>query len=392
MMQMCKLGDIAEIITGSTPSKTLEAYWQNGCIPFITPAELSEYVEFAREPEDYITHEGLEKARLIPKNAVLVCCIGSLGKLGIAPRELVTNQQINSVVFDEKKVYYRYGAYALSRVKPEMERLSAATTVSIINKSSFSNIKIPVPPLSIQRRIADTLDKVQELIDKRKQQIELLDEFLQSVFLDMFGDPGANPKGWVVDKLGCHTSLVSSGSTPRGGSKVYTSQGIPLIRSQNVLMNQLSYEDVAFISKEIHEQMRRSQVRANDVLLNITGASIGRVALYKGEDCKANVNQHVCIIRLKESLVPEYVAYFISTPYMQARIQRQNAGATRQALNYSQIKDFDIVIPPLEQQKRFAQIYGMVEEKKDVMMLSLSKLKKMFNSIMQRVFRGELFG
>ena len=129
MMQMCKLGDIAEIITGSTPSKTLEAYWQNGCIPFITPAELSEYVEFAREPEDYITHEGLEKARLIPKNAVLVCCIGSLGKLGIAPRELVTNQQINSVVFDEKKVYYRYGAYALSRVKPEMERLSAATTV-----------------------------------------------------------------------------------------------------------------------------------------------------------------------------------------------------------------------------------------------------------------------
>ena len=105
------------------------------------------------------------------------------------------------------------------------------------------------------------------------------------------------------------------------GQSTYLNSGIPLIRSQNVLMNKLVLDDVAFISDETHQNMKRSQLMNNDVLLNITGASIGRVAVYEGENYGANVNQHVCIIRLTKELEPYYVSYYISSQRFQHEIK-----------------------------------------------------------------------
>src|SRR5699024_11648087 len=106
------------------------------------------------------------------------------------------------------------------------------------------------------------------------------------------------------------TSLVTSGSTPRGGRKSYLKEGIPLVRSQNVLWNRLCLEDVVFISEETHNNMKRSQLKNRDVLLNITGASIGRSVVYEGESYNANVNQHVCIIRLNKYINSYYLSYY----------------------------------------------------------------------------------
>lgn len=135
--------DVAKVITGKTPSK-LEDDNFGGEIPFVTPTELNGSVYVSDSPQT-ITEKGASKLKLVPKDAVMVCCIGSLGKLAIAAREVATNQQINSVIFDKAKVYSKYGYYCLSRLKPIMESLASSTTIAIINKSNFESLEIPLP-------------------------------------------------------------------------------------------------------------------------------------------------------------------------------------------------------------------------------------------------------
>jgi type I restriction enzyme S subunit len=254
--KVVRLGDVADIVTGNTPSKSNDEFWTNGIIPFVTPGELkynsTNYVESA---SDNVTELALSTARAIPKNSVMVCCIGSLGKLGIASRDLITNQQINSVVFKEEVAHYKFGYYAISLLRNEMEKIAPSTTVKIINKTLFSNLQISLPPLDIQKKIADTLDKAQELIDKRKEQISALDKFLENLFLDMFGDPVNNPMGWEVKRLKSISTKILSGNTPKGGNQVYVDKGITFFRSQNVWRNKLILEDIAFIDEKTHKSM-----------------------------------------------------------------------------------------------------------------------------------------
>jgi len=157
--------------------------------------------------------------------------------------------------------------------------------------------------------------------------------------------------------LGQLTRKITSGSTPLGGSATYLGAGpVMLVRSQNVHMNRLDLSDVAYISDETDGGMNRSRLEFDDVLLNITGASIGRVARFDLHT-RANVNQHVCIIRPKPDLLcSRYLTYLISSPSFQRNIDRLQHGGTRQALTYELIRDFDIPLLPLPEQKRIAAI------------------------------------
>ncbi len=152
-------------------------------------------------------------------------------------------------------------------------------------------------------------------------------------------------------RLGDHCEKIGSGSTPRGGHKSYVSNGIPLIRSQNVLMRSFTREGLARVTQATNEEMAATEVKRGDVLLNITGASIGRVCVVPDEICPANVNQHVCIIRCGPDLDPDFVATFLSTPEFQKFIMDTQAGGTRQALTKSDIEDFRVPALPIDQQK-----------------------------------------
>lgn len=153
-------------------------------------------------------------------------------------------------------------------------------------------------------------------------------------------------------RLGDHAAKIGSGQTPRGGHHSYASKGIPLIRSQNVLMGAFTYEGLAFISDAIDDEMEGSRVQQGDVLLNITGASIGRVCVVPDEVCPANVNQHVCIIRCTESLLPDYLAALLASRELQDKIWESQAGGTRQALTKQIVEDFVIPWRPITEQRR----------------------------------------
>lgn len=251
----------------------------------------------------------------------------------------------------------------------------------------LSSATIPVPPLPEQRRIVDLLSRAESIVRLRREAEKKAAELIPALFLDMFGDPATNPKGWPVAKIGDLATLVTSGSTPRGGSEVYVDEGPYFIRSQNVLMNRLDLSNVAHITSAIHKQMERTSVATGDVLLNITGASIGRVAWVEHLDSNANVNQHVCIIRLDPMRsIPSYLSVCLSMPYYQMFINTVQAGASRQALNHVQVRSLAVLHPPKSLQEQFADHVRSIDSIQNEQSTATTKAQATFDALLANVF------
>lgn len=176
----------------------------------------------------------------------------------------------------------------------------------------------------------------------------------QTAMADLAHDkyPFPLPKGWAFVRLGQITNKIGSGSTPRGGREVYVKEGVPFLRSQNVWNDGLHLDDVACITPEEHERMSGTAVLGNDVLLNITGASLGRCALVPSEFGEANVSQHVTIIRLTDPQVREYLHLCILSPYTQSMIWGRQVGMAREGLSKKVLEQFEIPLPPVAEQHR----------------------------------------
>ena len=293
------------------------------------------------------------------------------------------------VVKAKENVYIKYLYYYLNY--KDLSKYVTGTTRGKINRKSLGKINIKLPNKRDQLKIIKILDLIDDLKQKRKQQIEALSALKQSIFVDMFGTVKTNNYSFKKSKLGDFALLVTSGSTPKGGSASYLKEGVPLIRSQNVLWNELRLEDVVFISEETHKNMKRSQLNNRDVLLNITGASIGRSVVYRGADFEANVNQHVCIIRLNEYINPYYLSYYFANEEFQKNVVNKNIGATRQAFNYTQIKNFDILVPDLSLQNAFEDKVKQVDKQIDLLSNSLEQVNLLYDSILHKAFNGEIF-
>ena len=239
----------------------------------------------------------------------------------------------------------------------------------------FLSMRVVCPPLDEQQTIAQFLKAQDRLFRKfirnKRRLIALLKEQKQNIINQVVTrglDPnakfkpsgvewiGAIPEHWEVRRLKFLATKFGSGVTPRGGATVYEKHGIPFLRSQNVHFDGLKLEDVAYISKEIHAEMRGTHVLPRDVLLNITGASIGRTCSVPEIFGEANVNQHVCIIRPKiNKITSGYLSKFLSVPIVQQEILFEQNGASREGLTLDAIKSIWIVIPPFTEQQDIIQ-------------------------------------
>ena len=239
-----------------------------------------------------------------------------------------------------------------------------------IGMGVIENLPIVAPSIEEQISIAAYLDRkttqIDNLISKKQKFIELLKEeraaiINQAVTKGLNPDAsmkdsgiewlGEIPEHWEVKRLKFLVNKVGSGVTPRGGASVYQKDGIPLLRSQNIHFEGLKLDDVAYISEEIHNEMSGSKVKPNDVLLNITGASIGRCCIVPFDFGEANVNQHVCIIRPNRQIESGFLHNYISSDNGQAQIFSSEKGISREGLNFEQLKGFQVLLPPISDQK-----------------------------------------
>ena len=196
---MARLGDIGKIITGNTPKTSESDNYSSNDIAFIKPSDIPENeIAILSDAEFYISESAREKARILPSGSILITCIGIIGKVAITDIECAFNQQINAIIPYMDKCNPQYVAYSIQYLKPQLQTIANAAVVPILNKSQFSDIEIPLPPLDEQRRIAAVLDKVSGLIAKRRAQLDKLDELVKARFVEMFGEPKQNPMKWPV--------------------------------------------------------------------------------------------------------------------------------------------------------------------------------------------------
>lgn len=198
------------------------------------------------------------------------------------------------------------------------------------------------------------------------------------------------PEDWEVVSLGLITKKIGSGSTPRGGEKVYTDKGIPFIRSQNVFNDSLQMDSLKYISDEIHYKMRNTVVLPNDVLLNITGASIGRSCVVPSYLKEGNVNQHVCIIRPNENLHSSYLQLFLSSFLGQKNIYKEQVGGNREGLNHSSVRAIKIPLPPLPEQRKIATILSTWDKAIRLLEGLIAKKQQLKKGLMQQLLTGKV--
>ena len=231
---------------------------------------------------------------------------------------------------------------------------SKGVSYPAISSQELKEIVLTIPPLPEQTAIAQFLDQktaqIDTLIAQKQRLISLLKEERMAFINEILSDGSFPLKKlkYVVDKIG-------SGVTPSGGANVYQLSGIPLLRSQNVYFDGLRLEDVAFISEKIHDGMKNSKVFAGDILLNITGGSIGRCYFVDENLGEANVNQHVCIIRPSDKVITKYLYLLLSSESGQKQIDEYQTGANREGLNFEQLKNFIFPFPPLETQQKIVE-------------------------------------
>ena len=190
---------------------------------------------------------------------------------------------------------------------------------------------------------------------------------------------------WEQRKLDDVTVKIGSGKTPSGGENAYVDAGIPLIRSQNVNDNKVDFEDIVYIDESTDKLMMNSRVFANDVLLNITGASIGRSAVYKGLD-EANVNQHVCIIRPIEGYHPDFIQLNLASDRGQKQIKSSQAGGGREGLNFQQIGKMEFVFPTLDEQKQIGNYFNNIDHLITLHQREYEKLQELKKFMLQNMF------
>ena len=197
---------------------------------------------------------------------------------------------------------------------------------------------------------------------------------------------------WEKCKLGELTTKVGSGSTPKGGNAVYTSVGHCFVRSQNVGMGYLILDDIAHIDDDIHQKHKATELSEDDVLLNITGASIGRTAIATKEIEGGNVNQHVCIIRANSKVSPKFLCNYIQTKKIQNYIRSLQTGGSREGLNFDQIRSFPISLPSIAEQNKIAQLLDKLNERIATQNKIIDKLQSLIKGIAQHCIRELING
>ena len=278
-------------------------------------------------------------------------------------------------------------------IKYDFEKLNTTVTIPSLTKANLLKIEMCVPDKEVQDRVVKILEKIEEAIAYRRQQLMRLDNLIKSRFVEIFGDPITNSYGWNKMVLRDLAYVIQSGNTPKGGKQVYVNSGITFFRSQNVWRNRIELEDIAYIDEKTHKKMHRTSLRKNDILITKTGrfntenSSLGRAAMYQGDDNQANINGHVYLVRLKEVINPNFVLFILTTDEYREYIRRVCVGGIdKRQINKEHLEEFPIILPPTELQNQFADFVQQVDKSKVVIQKSLDETQELFDCLMQKYF------
>ncbi len=384
--QMRPLSECGQILSGGTPSKGEASYW-GGDIPWFSSKEIRTFE--LRDSERHVTAIGAENGtKLVPPGTVLFVVRGmSLAnefRVGLTTVAATFNQDVKALI-PAADVDGRYLVRCLhwqaSRVIGATQQSSHGT--KRLPAQVFENIEIPVPPIAEQRRIADILDKADTIRSKRKEIVLLVEELLRSTFLEMFGDPVTNPKGWPEAPMGELLGFLTSGS--RGWAKHYSDSGDMFLRIQNVKRDRLDLSDVAYVQAPDSAEARRTLTAPGDVLLSIT-ADLGRTAVIPASIERAFINQHLAILR-PHGVGSEFLSAFLASEGGQRQFRKLNKGGTKAGLNFADIRGVRVMLPSDDLQCAFARAKGQIRDLEARLSAAAAQGDWLYHSLVHDSFR-----
>jgi type I restriction enzyme S subunit len=260
-----------------------------------------------------------------------------------------------------------------------------------LTKTSLNSIQIPLPPLPQQQKIANILDAADALRQKDKALLAKYDELTQALFLDMFGDPVSNPKGWEMIKLegfcefenGDRSSNYPSGDEVKSSGKLFLSSG-------DIKKGRFIVKDSKFISNDKYNSLKRGKCYRNDVLMTLRGNGTGKSAIFDCEYEEGFINAQMVIIRPNNKCDPNYLVLQLNNPVVFKRLISFNSGSAQPQLSAQSVKEFKVFVPPVNLQNQFAERVKVIEQQKAIAQKSLEKSEELFNSLLQKAFKGEL--
>mgnify|MGYP000601577439 FL=1 len=368
-----QLSEIADLITKGTTPTTLGYEFKDEGVNFLKIECFDENGAFLESKVTHISEECHKKLKRSQLKAgdVLFSIAGAIGRVAIVTEEMIpanTNQALAIIRISDEQVYLPYIKLILTSpiVIEQFERKKQGVAQLNLSLKDINEISIPLPNKDKQIELAELFDKVADIIVKRNMELTSLDNLIQARFVEMFGDPVQNTKGWNIDTCKNLTSKIGSGATPKGGRESYGTEGISLIRSMNVYNNRFEYKDLAYITDEQADKLSNVTIEENDVLLNITGASVARCCAVPKELIPARVNQHVAIVRCKDRLLPEFLCSMFTEDSYQRLLWSiaTSGGATREAITKQQIEDLVLIVPPIELQQQFVDFCKQVNKLK----------------------------
>lgn len=373
---------VATIETGTTPPKEKEEYYEGGTYLWVKPDELNGLTPIL-DSKEKLTEAGRTVARVVPEGSVLVCCIGTIGKIGVAGCDLSTNQQINAVVFDRAKVITpAFGKYVLSSLEQEHIRISNRVVVGIINKNSQKGIAIPIPPLPEQQTTAaylnDKTGKIDALIKKKERLIELLKE-QRTAIINQAVTKGINPDvkmkesgiEWIGDipehwnRTKIRYEVMAGRMQHQDGnhgelhptSADYVDDGIPFIMANNINDGEVDIRDCKFITKILADTLRVGFAKEGDVLLTHKG-TIGRVGVIRRIPTDyLMLTPQVTYYRCSNRILNDFLRYVFESHYFQTELDIiASKGTTRDYVGLMAQNDLNLVLPRRDEQEQIVKV------------------------------------
>lgn len=389
MIKQVKVSDFADVITGGTPSTTVDEYWDRGTIPWLNSGELNK--KYIYDAKNFITEAGLKSSstRLMPAETVLIALTGATcGLSALMKIEACANQSVTGILPSEQ----HSPDYLLHYLRTQRERIldkAWGNAQPHISQKFVKDMLIPLPPLPDQLHIANILTKAENLITQRKESIRLLDEFLKSTFLEMFGDPEKNPKNLPFTELEklCSVIVDCPHSTPVKSKEI---TNFPCIRTSELTNGFISWGSMQYLDEpEYIKRTQRLIPEEGDIVYGREGTYGEAIRIPSTH--KFSLGQRTMLFRPNYNKTNSIFLWaMVRSEFVYRQAKKKNSGSTVGHVNVKDIKQFRILNPPIKLQTQFAQIVEKTEALKTQYQQSLQELENLYGSLSQKAFKGEL--
>lgn len=380
-----KLGELCDVVSGGTPSRAITEFWEGGTIPWIKIGNIKG--KYVGEVDEYITQAGLEgsSAKILSAGTILFTIFATLGEVGILTIKACTNQAIAGITIkNQSEALTDYLYYFLKSKKSHVTALGRGVAQNNINLSILRNFEVPIPALSTQKQIVDVLDKAEKIIEARQQQLQKLDELVKARFVELFGDPLSNDKGWqrVLITEVCHA--IFGGGTPSKSHPEYFTGSIPWVSPKD--MKSLVINDsIDHITEEAIAHSTTNLVPANSVLMVIRSGILKHTLPVAVNSLPVTINQDMKAFVPNDTVKTTFLMYFFKA--IENDVLAGIRGVTADNIDFKAFQKRTIIVPPLALQEQFAAFVTQTDKSKVAVQKALDEAQLLFDSLMQKYFQ-----